>query len=678
MFMSPSHKEMAMKARGMFSRTTVCWWLGVLLAICGAAAGPGAGAVHAAVTVGEVSDGNATQGCDQFAFFGQALSDGTYDVPGPGVITKVAVKDLPVGSDFRAFALDVVAFREFKGITFADTYEVVGSTPAREVTSPGLFEANARIPVKGGETLGFVALNDIADGCFYGTANTAAGIVTGAFADPVDGAVVQAPLQGAGRLNLRATLEEDLDGDDFGDETQDSCPTIPTIHAGPCGVDVKPTILLTPSVVGPGQDAAVGVTVRATGSIAPVKASVAVAVPSGLTVTSMPSNCSQAGQTVTCTVQATPGGVGTLVGVHADQLGNYPLIATADPVDFGETDPADNQVQAVLRVEPTAGDGDPTGGDGSITNIDVTNLFPPGNSGGHTGGGGSANANAFGCASLISIKGAGLGRPVKVGRTAGSLRLVGPPGAVLGPGSFRFTLAGARALAPAGVKKVLFLLDGRRVHTARIARRARRAILPGPVIDGRSLAAGAHALRARIVRRGGSAVTARLRVMVTPCEPPSLSFSLSNNKPTIGYTDVRVRATSGGRALRTVDVRLPARTKVYTRARYAKGIVGEIRLTTATGASRLPVRVKRRGRRLTFKQTSGVSISLLARDSKLVRITGLPADTRGVELRLRGARKRFIAVRRGCGSHKIRATLTTVNGERGVVEAFRPNRCRRR
>jgi Ca2+-binding RTX toxin-like protein len=40
--------------------------------------------------------------------------------------------------------------------------------------------------------------------------------------------------QTPGRLGVSAVIEPDADGDSFGDETQDSCKTEPTVHEGPC------------------------------------------------------------------------------------------------------------------------------------------------------------------------------------------------------------------------------------------------------------------------------------------------------------------------------------------------------------------------------------------------------------------------------------------------------------
>src|SRR4051812_4701016 len=41
------------------------------------------------------------------------------------------------------------------------------------------------------------------------------------------------------KLDLSAVIEPDADGDNFGDETQDSCPTDAAVHSGPCPVDLS-------------------------------------------------------------------------------------------------------------------------------------------------------------------------------------------------------------------------------------------------------------------------------------------------------------------------------------------------------------------------------------------------------------------------------------------------------
>src|SRR2546429_433363 len=55
---------------------------------------------------------------------------------------------------------------------------------------------------------------------------------------------VNGPFAGPGvgyDINVSATLEPDVDGDGYGDETQDSCPTDPTTHTDPCQADLSLT-----------------------------------------------------------------------------------------------------------------------------------------------------------------------------------------------------------------------------------------------------------------------------------------------------------------------------------------------------------------------------------------------------------------------------------------------------
>ncbi len=116
---------------------------------------------------------------------------------------------------------------------------VAGVTPVAESASETLTPVTstfpARIPVSGGELLGFtVPANNLSAGCIYeGTGapgdavnatNTGPLGVTAPFAISADTGAL---------LNVSATLEPDADRDGYGDETQDGCPTDPATH-GAC------------------------------------------------------------------------------------------------------------------------------------------------------------------------------------------------------------------------------------------------------------------------------------------------------------------------------------------------------------------------------------------------------------------------------------------------------------
>jgi hypothetical protein len=152
--------------------------------------------------------------------------------PVSGVITKVKVQiglALPIGIPEQ-----VKVLRPAGG----NNYTVVSQTEILATTGSSV--ANARIPVQAGDRLGM-----------HGTPFTYSGTpyegyefyCEGVPGDVLGAVLGDAPLSTTkeftpatqGRVPLSATIEPDVDGDGFGDETQDACPQSATTQA-PCPV----------------------------------------------------------------------------------------------------------------------------------------------------------------------------------------------------------------------------------------------------------------------------------------------------------------------------------------------------------------------------------------------------------------------------------------------------------
>jgi len=149
----------------------------------------------------------------------------SYAVPSAGVITSWTFQAGPTPPQ-----LEFKAFRSAGG----SSYTVLGSTPALALAPNALDTVPARIPVAAGDILGETVLTT--GGCAV-----IGGTVAYFFGDPPVGSTATYNPSGSGTYDLSAIVEPDADGDGYGDETQDSCPTRP----GPtCDLTV-PTAKLT-------------------------------------------------------------------------------------------------------------------------------------------------------------------------------------------------------------------------------------------------------------------------------------------------------------------------------------------------------------------------------------------------------------------------------------------------
>jgi Domain of unknown function DUF11 len=174
---------------------------------------------NAAVTIGETTPG----GFSPVPCVGPYLAIQTqvgdppgYTVPaGGGVITSWSIqeKDAYAGQ---------VRLKVLKPLG-SGSYQVVGQS--RFVSyPPGLDVFQARIPVHGGDTLGLWIPGDpltLAD-CVFSTndSNDQVGAPAG-MTEPQLGDTFTTSSNGQERLNVSAQVEPDVDGDGYGDETQD-------------------------------------------------------------------------------------------------------------------------------------------------------------------------------------------------------------------------------------------------------------------------------------------------------------------------------------------------------------------------------------------------------------------------------------------------------------------------
>lgn len=174
-----------------------------------------------------------------------------YTVPADGVITSWAFLADSDGAKIRLTVVRAVGNGQ---------YTVVGESD-QVTAAPGQQQSFAtRIPVKAGDYLGTVAAagKSIA---FTGAQGDAVLLTPG---DQPAGSTGSYSNVSQIRIDATASVEPDADGDGFGDETQDSCPTDPSLQSR-CTSNLSMTVTADKRSVIPGSDVTFGLTVHNSG-----------------------------------------------------------------------------------------------------------------------------------------------------------------------------------------------------------------------------------------------------------------------------------------------------------------------------------------------------------------------------------------------------------------------------
>ena len=235
----------------------------------------------------------------------------------------------------------------------AHNWDVVAESPVLDVgTTDGVKSQDVSIPVAAGDFVAF--FSDGAD-CYY----------TDSSSNQVDGnsgpeaAVGASTGDNAGpsptgfNVDAAITAEPDADGDGFGDETQDSCPEIASIHTGPCLTDPSVSATVTPSTIGVGDLAVMTGTVAGAGPGTAHSAVLHFATTAGLDfVSTLPSAGCALSTDLACPLGtlATNGSVPFVAVVKGASTGAKTLtasIATSDP----DSNAANNSASGTVTVE---------------------------------------------------------------------------------------------------------------------------------------------------------------------------------------------------------------------------------------------------------------------------------------------------------------------------------------
>jgi hypothetical protein len=197
------------------------WALG---AICAAAVLIFPTAASASVTLGETS-ASSTGNCFLAGSPYTELQSGSaaapfYTVPaGGGVITSWNHLSGPNESG-------QLKLKIYRATTTVTDYTVVGHSSYADLHPSALDGGLTRIPVQAGDLLGYTRSSGAVMHCLFPAA--AADVVKDASgADTADGLTTTfSTSNGSLRINISAVLEPDIDGDSYGDQSQDNCPAV--------------------------------------------------------------------------------------------------------------------------------------------------------------------------------------------------------------------------------------------------------------------------------------------------------------------------------------------------------------------------------------------------------------------------------------------------------------------
>jgi hypothetical protein len=269
-----------------------------------------------------------------------------YRVPGRGVLTQLRTSSGTAGA---VMSIKVVRPGTAPAILF--------TTAPLTITNPGdVASVDVKVPVEAGDTLGFWTA---AGGNICSAPGTSADSFTGVpdSADqpvgPVAGTI--APPEGGVKLAVAARWEPDADGDGFGDDTQDGCPTDPAITAEACAADARLSAEPTPASIEVGDIAVIDLSVANPGTGIVRGAAVSAVLPPGLRgVLVTPRSCVLTGVFSCALGDFGTGSREAALVVRGTAPGTH-TIAVALTTTTRDPNPANNAVSVPLTVTAPLG-----------------------------------------------------------------------------------------------------------------------------------------------------------------------------------------------------------------------------------------------------------------------------------------------------------------------------------
>jgi uncharacterized repeat protein (TIGR01451 family) len=314
---------------------------------------------QASVTIGQTQ--GATDGCGSSIVNVQATTSGgpSYVSPVDGVVTSWSYL---AGNQTPALRLRIYqpGADQSQWTARSESAEKPPGSGAGQVGANRLntFPESPGIPIKTNDHLGLttnLSGGALAWGCIS-TGNNADVIRQKNPPDAVLGTTATFPGSNVQlKIGVSAVIEPDADGDNFGDETQDSCPNDPAVHAGPCPVDVSivKTASSHPKV---GSDLVYGLSVKNNNTTNPATdVTIVDPLPSGVrfvSATTAQGSCSGTA-TVTCALGTLAPGQTATAAIVVRPTSAGPLSnAASATTSAGDTDTTNNSSSVLVSVAP--------------------------------------------------------------------------------------------------------------------------------------------------------------------------------------------------------------------------------------------------------------------------------------------------------------------------------------
>ena len=234
-------------------------------------------------------------------------SDASYIVPNDGVITSWSFAPDQDGATVKL----KVARANDDG-----TYTIIGESDPQTVQgNPQSFPT--RVPVKAGDIIG---LSTTSGRSFTYNFQATADVAQIASGDQAVGSNTKYSSVQGFRVDVAASIEPDVDGDGFGDETQDQCTTDPTLQTA-CTSDLQVSAASAVASVFPGDQFNFSVSVANPGPSTATGVTVVADMSSELAFVGTPNDGCSWGPPLTCTIGDLPKDGSATVTLVARSLG---------------------------------------------------------------------------------------------------------------------------------------------------------------------------------------------------------------------------------------------------------------------------------------------------------------------------------------------------------------------
>lgn len=317
-----------------------------------------AGSADASYTIGQTTGATDSCGSNQALIQAATGTSPNYAASSPGVIVSWSYLAHSQAPTIQLKVYHSTANPQTRFLRSESTDKPPGGAPGQvQENHLNTFSESPGIPIHAGDTLGLTGTGAFGIACIE---NTNIDDHVRSKAVPPDSIAGQDNTGFAGDLNklrigVSAVVEPDADGDLFGDQTQDSCPTDVAVHTGACPVDLSivKTASANPRV---GSNLTYILIVKNNHTFNPASGvGVVDALPAGVTfVTSAAAQGSCAGTaTVTCAIGTLGPGQSRAVGIVVRPTATGPLSNTASvSTTASDGNAANNSSTAATTVGP--------------------------------------------------------------------------------------------------------------------------------------------------------------------------------------------------------------------------------------------------------------------------------------------------------------------------------------